>query len=617
MRSFRCALAATLTLSACLAVAPSAKAQITPDQSLGAESSVVTPDVEVRGAIADQINGGAARGQNLFHSFQDFNVLTNQRVYFANPASIENIISRVTGGNLSNIDGLLGVDGAANLFFLNPNGIVFGPHAQLDVSGSFVAGTGTGFTFLDGSEFSATNPNAAPLVTVNLTPGIQFGPDAPAALTSQANLAAGQDLRLAAGAVTSSGNLTAGGQVSVEGVSGNVQVQDVTADSALLSAQGDLILAENQLQTTNDLTLQATGTVSIRDSEQNAFSADAGGNLTIRGEEAINILALNHPETPFRSGGDLTLISDGLISGDAHYESGGNFSILNTTGGGGDFLSFYDPIILATGNVSFGTYSGVSLKIEAGGSISATGNITITGPETAAAVAGDPDAATLTASAALILRSGQASVVTDTDLTTVDNPPDSDFTPDEPTASAASGADIDIGGNIDAGDGAAGEIILVTNGGSINLNGSSVTANGGDITLEGTVNFNNGVVTGNVTGGTGADAYNFNGGTLTGSLNGAGGSDTLTGGNVANTFTVTGANSGTATGITGGFSNIENLVGNAQADSFTLNGGTLSGSVNGAGGSDTLTGDNVANTFSVTGANSGTATGITGGFSNI
>ncbi|HEY9610078.1 filamentous hemagglutinin N-terminal domain-containing protein, partial [Allocoleopsis sp.] len=80
-------------------------AQITPDSTLGAESSVVTPNVNVRGFSAERIEGGAVRGANLFHSFQEFNVGDGQRVYFANPTGIENILSRVTGNNLSNILG--------------------------------------------------------------------------------------------------------------------------------------------------------------------------------------------------------------------------------------------------------------------------------------------------------------------------------------------------------------------------------------------------------------------------------------------------------------------------------------------------------------------------------
>ncbi|HBY75487.1 MAG TPA: hemagglutination activity domain protein, partial [Cyanobacteria bacterium UBA11148] len=69
-------------------------AQITPDQTLGAERSVITPNINIKGLSADRIDGGAIRGANLFHSFEQFNVGEGQRVYFANPAGIENILSR-------------------------------------------------------------------------------------------------------------------------------------------------------------------------------------------------------------------------------------------------------------------------------------------------------------------------------------------------------------------------------------------------------------------------------------------------------------------------------------------------------------------------------------------
>ncbi|MGL5834198.1 MAG: filamentous hemagglutinin N-terminal domain-containing protein, partial [Waterburya sp.] len=88
--------------------------QITPDNTLGAESSVVNP----RDATSESIDGGAVRGQNLFHSFEEFNVGKDRGVYFANPDAVTDIFSRVTGGNVSNILGTLGVDGAANLFLI-------------------------------------------------------------------------------------------------------------------------------------------------------------------------------------------------------------------------------------------------------------------------------------------------------------------------------------------------------------------------------------------------------------------------------------------------------------------------------------------------------------------
>ncbi|MEH2425461.1 MAG: filamentous hemagglutinin N-terminal domain-containing protein [Nostoc sp.] len=145
-----------------------ALAQITPDGTLGNNSSRITPNVNIKGLPADRIDGGAIRGANLFHSFQEFNVGELQRVYFTNPTGIKNILTRVTGSNISNILGTLGVDGDANLFFLNPNGILFGRNARLDVAGSFVASTANSFVFGKGLEFSATNPQTpSSLLTVN------------------------------------------------------------------------------------------------------------------------------------------------------------------------------------------------------------------------------------------------------------------------------------------------------------------------------------------------------------------------------------------------------------------------------------------------------------------
>jgi filamentous hemagglutinin family protein len=111
--------------------------KITPDNTLGSEHSTVTPQNQ----LVDRVDGGAIRGTNLFHSFQEFNIGEGRSAYFANPTGIENIISRVTGGNLSRILGTLGVLGKANLFLINPNGIIFGANAKLDVNGSFVAST--------------------------------------------------------------------------------------------------------------------------------------------------------------------------------------------------------------------------------------------------------------------------------------------------------------------------------------------------------------------------------------------------------------------------------------------------------------------------------------------
>jgi filamentous hemagglutinin family protein len=141
-------------------------AQVTPDNTLGAENSAVTTTT-VNGIPSDLINGGATRGQNLFHSFLNFSVLSGRGAYFSNPAGIANILSRITGSNPSNIDGTLGVLGNANLFLLNPNGIVFGPNARLDVRGSFLATTASGVQFGDQGSFNAINSTAPGVLTVN------------------------------------------------------------------------------------------------------------------------------------------------------------------------------------------------------------------------------------------------------------------------------------------------------------------------------------------------------------------------------------------------------------------------------------------------------------------
>src|SRR4028119_1049186 len=91
-------------------------AQVTPDATLGGESSRVTSPQP--GGF--EIDDGATRGTNLFHSFQEFSVPTNGFAYFNNALSIQNIISRVTGASVSNIDGVIAANGTANVFLINP-----------------------------------------------------------------------------------------------------------------------------------------------------------------------------------------------------------------------------------------------------------------------------------------------------------------------------------------------------------------------------------------------------------------------------------------------------------------------------------------------------------------
>jgi len=138
----------------------SALAQIVPDRTLGNENSRTVSDT-INNLPSDRIEGGATRGVNLFHSFREFNIGEGRGAYFANTNGIANIFTRVTGGSHSNILGTLGVQGNANLFLLNPKGIVFGPNARLDLRGSFLGATADSIVFNNGFDLKLRKESSA------------------------------------------------------------------------------------------------------------------------------------------------------------------------------------------------------------------------------------------------------------------------------------------------------------------------------------------------------------------------------------------------------------------------------------------------------------------------
>ncbi|MGB5962216.1 MAG: filamentous hemagglutinin N-terminal domain-containing protein [Coleofasciculaceae cyanobacterium] len=198
----------------------------------------------------------------------------------------------------------------------------------------------------------------------------------------------------------------------------NLQGQNITLQgNSNLQAQGDLILQAQGLLTLTDSQLYSLGNmqllgqgnqgIQIQDSVANPVILMTGGNLNLQGDQVINIQALISPQSVFQTNGSFNLVSNGTITGNGRFVSGGDFSALNLAGELGNFI--YNPIssngiISSNGNVNFGNYTGVSLKVEARGSIRG-GDITITGANTNLAGT-DKDIAILSSLPALILQAG-------------------------------------------------------------------------------------------------------------------------------------------------------------------------------------------------------------------
>jgi hypothetical protein len=213
-------------------------------------------------------------------------------------------------------------------------------NAKLDIAGSFVASTADRVVFNNGYQFSAKNPEAPPLLTVNVPLGVQYGANqSRATIANYGNLVVGQNFMLSAG---------------------NLDLQ-------------------GQLQAGRDLTLQAQDTVKVRDRITNPFIASAGGQLLVQGDRIVDIFALNHPTSVFSSGGDMVWRSANTVAGDARVRAGRNFRVEQLDGSLGNLSSPKDPVFEVAGDFSLNNYEGASLQILAGGSINIPGTVTING----------------------------------------------------------------------------------------------------------------------------------------------------------------------------------------------------------------------------------------------
>ncbi|MEQ9669584.1 two-partner secretion domain-containing protein [Coleofasciculus sp. G2-EDA-02] len=353
-------------------------AQITPDSTLGDETSVLTPGDN---PIDILIQGGAQRNSHLFHSFEKFNVGDGQRVDFANPGGIETIFTRVTGENLTNILGTLGVEGAANLILLNPNGIFFGENARLDVSGAFRATTADSIIFENGLEFSATNPQTpSPLLTINVPIGLQIGPN-PGTIVNQSVAQSGDEV---VGLAVQTGQTLSliGGNVKLAGgyltaPAGKIELGSVVNGEWNLNAPQSSF--PNATSATSTL-----GTIQLIEQATVKASGEGGGEILVQGrqvsvQDGSQILSITQGSQP---GGNLTINASELVEVVGASPNGLSISSIKANtegaGAGGDLTINTGQLrVQGRGLVSastFGDGTGGDLTIRASDSVELSGS---------------------------------------------------------------------------------------------------------------------------------------------------------------------------------------------------------------------------------------------------
>ena len=225
-----------------------------------------TTAVGTQVSLQDQtfaITGGTARSGNLLHSFREFNVETGQTADFQATAGTQNIISRVTGTNDSWIDGQIkSTTSEADLYLVNPNGIVMGKNASLDVQGAFHATTADYVTLADGQRVFAEADQGVAL-TVAAPEAFGFLDDSAGQIRidgSQLQVQAGEVLSLVGGEITleSSARLRIpGGRVDLVGVAsdGEVrlasdQISNTVANRANITLNDSTVDVNNQTDST-------------------------------------------------------------------------------------------------------------------------------------------------------------------------------------------------------------------------------------------------------------------------------------------------------------------------------------------------------------------------------
>src|SRR5215813_1228025 len=246
-------------------------AQITLDGSLGPKGLLAGPDYSIDAKV------GQLRGNNLFHSFGQFNVHTNESATFTGPSTVENVIGRVTGGQQSFIDGQLRSEmPKANMYLLNPSGVIFGPNASLDVPGSFHVSTADYLRMADGAKFYANLSQESVLTSAPPAAfGFLNGNPAPIALQ-------GSSLKVPEGKTLSA----VGGDIQITG--GSLSAPHGQVNIASVAPAGEVIPTVSEQGP--DLRMEGFSRLGKIEAAQGAHintDGEGGGSVVIRGGRLV------------------------------------------------------------------------------------------------------------------------------------------------------------------------------------------------------------------------------------------------------------------------------------------------------------------------------------------
>jgi filamentous hemagglutinin family protein len=362
-----------------------AQAQTVPITPSGLNTQVSAPIITGSGATQHNITGGTrpGGGGNVFHSFGEFNVPTNNIANFLNDSALptSNILGRVTGGNVSSILGMIQTTGfgAANVFMMNPAGFLFGPNATINVGGMMAFTTADYLKLADGVRFNAI-PNAAADALLSAAPVAAFGflGSNPAAINfegGQLTVTNGTGLALVGGNISlvpdSSGtpsSITAPGRpIQMTSVAGP---GEVVADSGITTAGmvlGTVSLGQGTiLSTASDL----------------LFGDSGGGSITIRGGQFVAAGATMLTNPAFGSTGQgaaVTIAATGPASiADSFIDTHSDAA----NGGGGDVSVSASDLTLERTTIMTGVFGdGITPVAGSGGAMSlsaTTGSLSLT-----------------------------------------------------------------------------------------------------------------------------------------------------------------------------------------------------------------------------------------------